>query len=334
MTRRPVPILLQISFAAVMGALAGAPAGAADDEELPLGCHDTGIYGDLDAAVRLTLPADLDAAQLSVVIDGEHATLVLYEGAWPVKVYPIGGEGTTELAVGDTQVKLRKADAAELAPLVKDRPARTLALGTNGTKRTKGKKGTRGTKAERLAPGDRDADGIPDPLDVLVGGKKLVANGAGYTQDYFPLSYPGGDAPRDKGSCTDVVVRALRNAGVDLQQELYEDIKRAPKAYPMVKKRDPNIDHRRVRTLLPWFKRHFAAHGVDPKNADDPFRPGDIIFMDTIESRAGADHIGVVSDVRNADGVPLVINNWTDGFSDAEMDLLPYVPVVARFRMK
>ncbi len=148
------------------------------------------------------------------------------------------------------------------------------------------------------------------------------------------ISYPDGDVPRDKGSCADVVVRALRNAGLDLQREIQDDLERAPRAYPMVKKPDASIDHRRVRTMLPWFARHFAAHGTDPADAADPFLPGDILFMDTIPSKAGADHVGIVSDTLDDQGLPLVINNWTDGTADSEMDLLPYIPVVARFRMK
>jgi uncharacterized protein YijF (DUF1287 family) len=101
----------------------------------------------------------------------------------------------------------------------------------------------------------------------------------------------------------------------------------------MVKKPDASIDHRRVRTMLPYFRRHLAAHGTDPADAKDPFRPGDVIFMDTLPGKPGPDHVGIVSDVRGESGYFLVINNWTDGYHDAEMDLLGFVPVVARFRL-
>ncbi len=281
-----------------------------------LGCRDVGIYSDLDPHVRLDLPRRFDRAALTAVVDDTHATLVLYERDWPLKLYPLGAAGGTRLTLTSGDVVLvRAADAAELTPLLAGRPARHLGA------------------HERLPPGDRDDDGIPDPLDVLVGGKKLIANGASYTQDYFLLPYPGGDAPRDKGSCADVVVRALRNAGLDLQVGIAEDVAHDPAAYPMVKKPDASIDHRRVRTMLPYFRRHLEVHGSDPADANDPFRPGDIVFMDTLPGKPGPDHVGIVSDVVGESGLPLVINNWTDGYRDAEMDLLGFVPVLARFRL-
>jgi uncharacterized protein YijF (DUF1287 family) len=267
---------------------------------LPLGCADVGIYPDLDARVRLELPA---VRKPSLVVDPAHATLVVYDDGWPVKVYPLG-KGDTPWA------RLRPGDAAELAGL-RDAPIRELARG------------------RRLAPGDRDADGIPDPLDVLVGGKKLLENGAAYTGAYYELDFPGGDPPRTAGSCADVLVRALRNAGLDLQVAVAADIRRRPRAYPMVKKPNRSIDHRRVRTLLPYFQAHFRAVGED-----EPLRPGDVLFMDTIATRSGPDHVGIVSDRRGEEGRPLVINNWTDGHQDAEMDLLGFVPVTHRFRLR
>jgi hypothetical protein len=299
--------------AAFVASVACAAAPGHGGESEPLGCHDVGIYGDLDAHVALALPTGLTRKRLSAIVDPAHATLVLYDGGWPVKVYPIGAGDKTHL--GDLTVKLRADDAAELTPLLDGRPV--AALG----------------KKQHLPPGDRDRDGIPDPLDVLVGGKKLVVNGAHYTGDYFVIGYPGGDAPRDKGSCADVVVRALRNAGVDLQKLVADDIAAAPRAYPTVRKVDHNIDHRRVRNLRVWFARHGERHGVDPADAKDPFRPGDVLFLDTIASKKGPDHVGIVSDVIGPSGLPLVINNWTDGYQDSEMDLLPAVPVTDRFRL-
>ena len=66
---------------------------------------------------------------------------------------------------------------------------------------------------------------------------------------------------------------------------------------------------------------------------DDPLRPGDVILMDTFPSRPGPDHIGILSDRVDDQGLPLVINNWTDGTVTAEMDLLTFVPVMYRFRL-
>ena len=134
---------------------------------------------------------------------------------------------------------------------------------------------------------------------------------------------------RALGACTDVIVRALRNAGVDLQVEVHEDIGRAPKRYPMVSKPNDDIDHRRVRTLLPWFRAHWQTIA-----ADAPLAPGDVVFMDTIAAREGPDHIGILGDRRSeGDERWLVANNWTDGYQTAFMDLLEFVEVSDRFRM-
>ena len=135
------------------------------------------------------------------------------------------------------------------------------------------------------------------------------------------------------GVCTDVVIRAVRNAGVDLQRALHADIKRSPRSYPMVKKPNPHIDQRRVKTLLPYFRRHWEAHALALDDARDPLRPGDVVFMDTFPSRSGPDHIGIVSDRMGESGLPLIINNWTNGTVTAEMDLLSFVPVLHRFRI-
>jgi uncharacterized protein YijF (DUF1287 family) len=125
----------------------------------------------------------------------------------------------------------------------------------------------------------------------------------------------------------------VRNAGIDLQKELHEDIKRAPKSYPMVKTANAHIDQRRVKTLLPYFRRHWQKHTAALDDANDPLRPGDVIFMDTFPSKSGPDHIGIVSDTIGPSGLPLIINNWTNGTVTEEMDLLTFVPVLHRFRL-
>ena len=277
--------------------------------ETTLGVTDIGIWSDLDARVQLALPAGLGPTRVSARIDREHALLVLSIDDFPRKVYPL--DGPAPLAVGRFHLALRAGDRVELSPLLTE--ARL----------------TEGPPAH-----DRDGDGIPDPLDVLLGAKKTALNADAYTEGYFDLTYPNGDMPRDKGVCTDVVIRAVRNAGVDLQSALHQDIAAARRAYPMVKRfGDPSIDQRRVGTLLPYFVRHWEKHSPALDDPDDPLRPGDVIFMDTFPDRAGPDHIGVLSDDLTDDGRPFVINNWTDGTVTKEMDLLAFVPVLYRFRL-
>jgi len=312
-------------------AAASVPAPAPAPETY-LGIADKGIWSDLDDKVQLALPGGLTADHVSARIDDKHHVLVLSIDGVPRKVYPLdypldnpvdnpvdyppGGprESPTTLVVGEHTLALRPGDRAELAKLL---------------------------VAERLTTGssahDRDGDGIPDPLDLLIGAKKTVVNADAYTPEaegYISLTYPMGDVPRTIGVCTDVIIRAVRNAGIDIQKELHEDIRRARSAYPMVKGMgDPSIDQRRVGTLLPYFKRHWESHTARLDDPADPLQPGDIILMDTFPSRAGPDHIGILSDRVDDQGLPLVINNWTDGTVTAEMDLLTFVPVMYRFRL-
>jgi uncharacterized protein YijF (DUF1287 family) len=80
-----------------------------------------------------------------------------------------------------------------------------------------------------------------------------------YDPSYFQLDYPNGDVPQDKGVCTDVVIRAYRKIGIDLQKEVHEDMKSNFSKYPKIwglTKPDKNIDHRRVPNLMTFFTRH------------------------------------------------------------------------------
>lgn len=181
------------------------------------------------------------------------------------------------------------------------------------------------------AAADADGDSIPDALDVLIGAKRVVAAAAPYRQTYRALHYPGGDVPRDEGVCSDVIVRALRNAGYDLQVLIHEDALASPRAYPGIAKLDSSIDHRRVRNLVPWFSRHWVSLPTDPSDASVPWLPGDIVFLDTLRGPE-PDHVGIVSDRETPEGRPLVINSWTDGYRSAEMDILSIAPVTHRFR--
>src|SRR6185503_3151492 len=152
----------------------------------------------------------------------------------------LGGSARLELPA--IALAVRPGDRAELSPLLRAGAVRRLAAG------------------EEPPPGDRDGDGIPDPLDILIGAHKAIINGDRYESRYVTIPYPNGDIPRDIGVCTDVVVRAARNLGLDLQSELHKDILGARPLYTMVERPDSSIDHRRVGTLLPYFKRFWESH--------------------------------------------------------------------------
>jgi uncharacterized protein YijF (DUF1287 family) len=279
-------------------------AGAGDGPSI----RDVGIFSDLDPRVRITPPRLVEASATRLRLDEARRTVVLYEKDFPLKVYalataPSAGATSASKVVG----LLGSADAAELGALVSSQ-----------------------TTVERAAPvaPDADGDGIPDPLDILMGARKLVLNRAKYTEGYVQLGYPAGDVPRGVGVCSDTIVRAYRNAGIDLQRMVAEDVRATPAAYPAIRRPNSSIDHRRVKTLLTWFLRHV------PQVREGSARPGDVVFLDTFPRRPGPDHVGIVSDRTAPSGLPFVINNWTVGYEEGEMDLLPSIPVTHRFRMK
>jgi uncharacterized protein YijF (DUF1287 family) len=116
-----------------------------------------------------------------------------------------------------------------------------------------------------------------------------------YDPSYVKLGYPGGDVPLDRGVCTDVVVRAFRKVGVDLQKEVHEDMARAFASYPKkwgLSAPDSNIDHRRVPNLMTFFERRGKALSVTNDATD--YQPGDVVTWDL---GGGTTHIGIVTNV-------------------------------------
>ncbi len=158
---------------------------------------------------------------------------------------------------------------------------------------------------------------------VLAGARRQLSKPAIYTVGYFKLRYPGGDLPPDKGVCTDVVIRALRHAGLDLQKLIHEDMKRRFATYPRRERStDANIDHRRVPNQIHWLKKYAKTL---PLESD--WQAGDLIFW---KLPGGLDHCGVISDRQNAKGQPLVIHNiW----QTAEEDVFSKWRVVTHFRI-
>ena len=133
-----------------------------------------------------------------------------------------------------------------------------------------------------------------------------------YDPSYFSIDYPNGDIPSDKGVCTDVVIRAYRKIGIDLQKNVHEDMKSNFGVYPKIwglKRTDKNIDHRRVPNLMTYFKRKGAEKPISDKAKD--YLPGDIVCWNL----GGAiTHIGIVVDKKSADGKRnLIVHNIGGG---------------------
>ena len=150
-----------------------------------------------------------------------------------------------------------------------------------------------------------------------------------YDPRYERLAYPGGDVPLERGVCTDVVVRAYRKLGADLQVLVHQDMKQAWDVYQkkgrwQMKAPDRNIDHRRVPNLATFFGRHGSSLPVS--NDGGNYKPGDIV---TWMLPGNLTHIGIVSD-RQAGGVPLVIHNI--GAGTREEHILFAYPVTGHYR--
>jgi hypothetical protein len=156
--------------------------------------------------------------------------------------------------------------------------------------------------------------GQAPPATVAARAEPLVAaalaqtrSRVAYDGSYRRIPYPGGDVPETIGVCTDVVIRAYRRVGVDLQVKVHEDMKRAFRAYPRLwglSRPDPNIDHRRVPNLQMFLRRAGAALPAsrDPRD----YRAGDLV---TWMLPRNLPHIGMVIGERTSSGTPLVVHN-------------------------
>lgn len=166
---------------------------------------------------------------------------------------------------------------------------------------------------------------------LIAAARRQVGVTLAYDPAYTALDYPGGDVPRRKGVCTDVLIRAYRDAfGLDLQVEAHRDMAANFRAYPKrwsLKRPDRNIDHRRVPNLETFWTRQSARLPI-PARAED-WQPGDL-FTTLIDGRLP--HTGIVSDRLAGNGNPLVIHNIGSGAREEDM-LLAWKPT-GRFRWR
>jgi uncharacterized protein YijF (DUF1287 family) len=138
-----------------------------------------------------------------------------------------------------------------------------------------------------------------------------------YDPSYKVLKYPNGDVPKERGVCTDVIIRAMRSAfNIDLQRLVHEDMKMNFLKYPQkwgLKSPDKNIDHRRVPNLQTFFKRQGWYLGISDKASD--YNPGDMVTCIVPQKLP---HIMIVSDKKNKDGIPFVIHNIGAGVQEED----------------
>ena len=169
----------------------------------------------------------------------------------------------------------------------------------------------------------------PAAAKVVAAARAQVGVTMFYDSSYQRIAYPMGDVPIERGVCSDVVIRAFRTLGVDLQEQVHRDMAHHFAAYPKswgLTAPDANIDHRRVPNLATWFKRQGYALPVSQDPAT--YQAGDVV---TWILGGGQPHIGIVSDRRSADDTrPLVIHNI--GWGAREEDALLAYRITGHFR--
>jgi uncharacterized protein YijF (DUF1287 family) len=174
---------------------------------------------------------------------------------------------------------------------------------------------------------------LPPSPPIVARARLEVDRGVTYDSSWFQLGYPNGDPAPDKGVCTDVVIRALRTTGVDLQKLVHEDILRRPAAYATVTRPDRNIDHRRVSPILVYLRSYATAL---PRTFDEPslasWQPGDVVVWAFHPCPSCTpDHVGIISDRMGSRGIPLVLHNI--GPTPSEDDRLDAFTVLGHFRL-
>lgn len=173
-------------------------------------------------------------------------------------------------------------------------------------------------------------EAIPQ-LDLSNAALTLTEQKVTYDPSYFSIGYPNGDVPSDKGVCTDVIIRAYRKIGIDLQKEVHQDMSTHFSAYPKIwglKTTDKNIDHRRVPNLMTFFKRKGAEKPISKKAAD--YKPGDIVCWNL---GGAVTHIGIVVDKKSRDGKRnLIVHNI--GRGQVLEDCLFDFKIIGHYRYK
>lgn len=155
---------------------------------------------------------------------------------------------------------------------------------------------------------DKDGDGMDDQVDILEGAIAYVNTHPKYKSAYYAGGYPNDGY----GVCTDVVAYALKAAGYDLMELLSADIAMHADMYD-IEVADKNIDFRRVKNLYVFFNLNAECLTTDIKDIKS-WQGGDIVIF--------KNHIAIVSDRRNLDGVPYVIHHANPFQKSYEEDIL------------
>ncbi len=306
----PLPLMFLLQAPAPLPSVALPPGldRVLRDYERAWGAHDAAALADLFTEDGFVLSVDRPPVR------GRQAIREAYAksgGPLSLRALAFHAEGTLAVIFGAFATKPDPPDTGKFTL--------TLRLGADGRWRIFS---------------DMDNGSTPRPRPASPAAALVAAARAqiGVTRRYDPryrrIPYPGGEVPLDGGVCTDVLIRAYRAFGIDLQVLVHQDMRAAWDAYPKdwgLKRPDPNIDHRRVPNLATFFGRHGERRPAS-RDAKD-FVPGDIVVW---RLPSGVPHIGLVSDRRNALGVPFVLHNI--GWGTQEQDRLFAYTLTGHYR--
>ena len=155
---------------------------------------------------------------------------------------------------------------------------------------------------------DKDNDGIDDQTDILNNVREYIATNPKYQSKYYASGYPDDEY----GVCTDVVAFGLKGAGYDLMELVNEDIRNNKNDYN-IDTIDKNIDFRRVQNLKVYFKNNAISLTTNIYDIDN-WQGGDIVIFQN--------HIGIVSNNRNKNGVTFIIHHANPFQKYYEEDIL------------
>lgn len=166
---------------------------------------------------------------------------------------------------------------------------------------------------------DKDNDGIDDQTDILNNVRNYIATNPKYKSKYYASGYPDDEY----GVCTDVVAFGLRGAGYDLMDLVYNDVLKNRNLYD-IETVDKNIDFRRVKNLKVYFDNHSYKLTNDIYDIG-AWQGGDIVIFEN--------HIGIVSDKRNKDGITFIIHHANPYQRYYEEDVLKNMSVIGHYRI-
>lgn len=166
---------------------------------------------------------------------------------------------------------------------------------------------------------DKDNDGIDDQTDILNNARNYIKKRPKYQSKYYATGYSNDEY----GTCTDVVAFALKDAGYDIMELLYEDVINNKDNYD-IEIIDKNIDFRRVNNLYIYFKNNFINLTTDLNDYSN-WQGGDIVVFDT--------HIAIVSNKRNYKKIPFIIHHSNKNQLWYEEDVMENYKIIGHFRI-